>query len=372
MRSQRKRSSQLDGLRDVALKLGTEFPPIMIFSTQRPQGSIFYSSAFFSLLCLIGLLISSAAELSAAEGAEAAEPPHKPMPVRASAYLIDLAKIDGAQQLFNADVVIRLEWLDPRLADPTAPPKRQFPLDSIWHPQMVIANLSDVKPIGSYQAQVSPEGLVVVNQRVIGDFTSRFDLHQFPNDVQSVGIHIVARGHTPEDIQFEMADEFIGRADELTIADWMIGEAQMSVKPYVIPTIGAVAGIHLSFSAKRHLNYYIATIFVSAGIIVCMAWMVFWMPPEAINPRISISVTSMLTLIAHRFVVGGDLPRLSYLTQMDYFLLGSTFMVLLGLVGVVVVARTMSRGNPALGLKLNGVFRWLYPIIFLSMVAVLA
>ena len=113
------------------------------------------------------------------------------------------------------------------------------------------------------------------------------------------------------------------------------------------------------------------TIFASALIIGCMAWMVFWMPMEAINPRISISVTSMLTLIAHRFVAGSQLPKLSYLTNMDYFLLSCTIMVLLSLVAVVTLSRLSSCGRPDFAFRLNRFFRWLYPMIFIGVIMVL-
>ena len=45
-------------------------------------------------------------------------------------------------------------------------------------------------------------------------------------------------------------------------------------------------------------------------LIVAMSWLVFWIDPELAGPQISIAVTSMLTLIAYRFMVGGMLPKI--------------------------------------------------------------
>ncbi len=47
----------------------------------------------------------------------------------------------------------------------------------------------------------------------------------------------------------------------------------------------------------------------------------------------------MLTLIAYRFLLGGMLPRISYLTRLDYFLLGSTVLVFLALVEAACTSR---------------------------------
>lgn len=293
-------------------------------------------------------------------------PPRQCVEVKVGAFLIDITKIDGVEQLFHADVIVRISWQDPRLVNKEGITQTKS-IDEIWNPRMAVANMRDVKLLQPKVVEISSEGEVVYQQRMLGDFTGRLDLKEFPYDRQSLGVHVIAKGYSPEQINFVIDRQFTGRAEELTISDWAIGEVDVKALPYIVPRLGEVSGVRLQFPAKRHLSYYVATIFVSAAIIVCMAWMVFWMPPEAINPRISISVTSMLTLIAHRFVVGGDLPRLSYLTQMDYFLLGSTFMVLLGLVGVVTVARVSSRGRPEMGIKLNSLFRWLYPTVFCAM-----
>ncbi|MFV2073735.1 MAG: hypothetical protein ACC742_13935, partial [Thermoanaerobaculales bacterium] len=44
------------------------------------------------------------------------------------------------------------------------------------------------------------------------------------------------------------------------------------------------------------------------AIIVFMSWVVFWIDPRHVGPRISVAVTSMLTLIAYRFLLGQLLP----------------------------------------------------------------
>ena len=67
------------------------------------------------------------------------------------------------------------------------------------------------------------------------------------------------------------------------------------------------------------------------AIIVFMSWVVFWLGPQHVGPRLSVSVTSMLTLVAYRFLLGQSLPPVSYLTRLDYFLLGATVLVFIAL-----------------------------------------
>jgi hypothetical protein len=324
--------------------------------------------AIFSWLIIAALSLT--VSFSAQAEAKVIPPPSPLVKVKTGAYLIDLVKIDDVEQLFNADVFVHIEWEDHRLAHGSET-ARTVSLDDVWHPKITIANLRSVKPYLPHIVEISPEGVVTYRQRMIGDFTARLNLRDFPKDQHKLGIQLIAQGYSPEEVQFVHHDKFTGRPEDLTISDWAIGDVVVRRNDYVIPYIGTRAGVQMEFEAKRHVSYYFTTVFASAIIIGCMAWMVFWMPLEAINPRVSISVTSMLTLIAHRFVISGNLPKLSYLTHMDYFLLGCTIMALLGLVGVVTVARVSSLGRPELGLRLNKIFRWIYPAIFIVVIVIL-
>ena len=299
-------------------------------------------------------------------------PPARPTEVAVGVYVVDVVKIDGAEQLFTADLSARFVWHDPRLANATGGP-RTLPLDDVWHPHLAIANLRDVKNTLPEVVEVAPDGTVLYRQRMVGDFSSRLDLHAFPQDRQTLPVHLVARGFTPEELRFVPTPKFTGRAEDLTIIDWSVGPVTLREHPYQIPQLGVeLPGIIAELQTKRRVAYYFGTVFASATIIVCMAWLVFWISLDAINPRISVSVTSMLTLIAHRFVIQGELPRLPYLTRMDYFLLGSTFMVLLALVGVVAVFKVLNDGNRAKAERLNLIFRWGFPLAFIVLlVAVL-
>ena len=66
-------------------------------------------------------------------------------------------------------------------------------------------------------------------------------------------------------------------------------------------------------------------------LVVAMSWLVFWIGPHLVASKISVGVTTMLTLIAYRFAIGGMVPRLSFLTGLDYFVLGSSVLVFLTL-----------------------------------------
>jgi hypothetical protein len=296
-------------------------------------------------------------------------PPDVLTEVSISAYVIDLLSIHGADQAFSADISTHVSWRDARLAHKSAT-ARIAPLDSIWTPQIIIANIRSSAPSLPETVEIQPDGTVDYHQRLTGTFTSHFNLKKFPNDQQTLNIQFIARGHGMSEVTLIQDLQRTGRAERLTLSDWAVGEVELSEAPYVIPSMDIeIPGLRMEIPVKRYVGYYAGSILASASIIICMAWLVFWIPPVAINPRISVSVTSMLTLIAHRFVIQGELPNLPYLTTMDYFLLGSTLMVLLGLIEVVIVFRAHNRGNEDSARRLNRFFRWTYPLPFLALLA---
>jgi len=50
------------------------------------------------------------------------------------------------------------------------------------------------------------------------------------------------------------------------------------------------------FNLRRRLGYHLFHTYIPSGLIVVMSWISFWIKPEAIPARITLGVTSLLTL----------------------------------------------------------------------------
>jgi hypothetical protein len=100
-----------------------------------------------------------------------------------------------------------------------------------------------------------------------------------------------------------------------------------------------------------------------------MSWAVFWIDPKQVGPQIGVATTSLLTLIAYRFLLGGIVPRVSYLTRLDIFILGSTILVFLALVEAVVTGQLGSRDKERLALRIDRWSRLAFLVVFLGVIA---
>jgi cadmium resistance protein CadD (predicted permease) len=87
--------------------------------------------------------------------------------------------------------------------------------------------------------------------------------------------------------------------------------------------------------------------------------------PIHANSQISVAVTSMLTLIiAYRFAVDSQLPRLPYMTRLDAFILTSTLLVFFSLIEVLVTTILDNNQQTDRAKKIDRYCRAIFPVIF--------
>src|SRR6476646_11639931 len=271
-------------------------------------------------------------------------PGNAPTQVSVAIWIVDLSNIDSAQQSFTADLAIVLRWKDARLAH-TGTGLAQYALDQIWTPRVAIANeTSSVVRKLPESAEVEPDGTVLYLQRYVGSFTQSLRLQSFPFDRQSFRIQFVAIRYRPNEVVFVADENWIhdglqkaaGISQSVTLPDWTVEKWDAKPDVYALTPGLQYSGYVFEFTASRNVQHYILKVILPLVLIVMMSWSVFWTEPTNSNTQFSIAVTSMLTLIAYRFAVDNQLPRLPYMTRLDVFFLVSTLLVFLSLIEVLV------------------------------------
>ena len=316
---------------------------------------------FMRIVCTFLFVAIVLLNSSAAQTAFTRPDPTKPTQIKTAVFLIDIREIDGSKQLFNVDVAVRLRWKDPRLAGSGV---RTLPINSVWSPNIQIVNRVFVQTTIPETLEVDPEGNVLYRQRYIGQFSCKMDLKEFPFDRQALPIRFTSPGNSPQDIQF-VQDTETAVGESLSITDWKIITWKSNQEPFqLIPNSKSLAAYSFEIITERRFYFFLVQIILPMGLIVGMSWIVFWLDPMQPGPRISISITSMLTIVAYRLLLSNFIPRLSFLTRMDYFVFACTFLVFLALVSLVAINRFMVTQREATGQKLDRLARWLFPISF--------
>jgi hypothetical protein len=292
-----------------------------------------------------------------------------PTRVLVGLYVIDISKIDDVDLSATVDFHLRLEWHDPRLAAETDT-VRVFDLDEIWSPVPQVVNQRRLFKSFDEIVHVDPAGSVMYRQRFSGTITAPLNLRDFPLDRNVVKFRVVSAGYGPDEVEFVIDERITGQAAALSIIDFRVGAGAARLGTYQgLPGGEAFVQVEYDVEIRRSQAYYLWKVLVPLTTIVFMSWAAFWMNPAQFGPRVSVAVTSVLTLIAYRFLLGSLVPRISYLTRLDIFILGGTILVFLGLVEVVASENLVARGREGAA---RGIDRWsrlVFPVAFVLVIA---
>ena len=293
-------------------------------------------------------------------------------PVSVYVYLADLVEVASAQQTFVADVFLVERWTDPTLAG-DYPRVRTLNLQDIWHPVLLVVNERDVRRSLHEVVNVDPEGNVQHTVRLTGSFSAAMNLQDFPLDRQQFNVWIVAPPLGGTEIEL-IPDTSVAvlRNERLSISDWTVGEPALVALDYTTtPSAIPFRGVALVIDLKRDIGYYIIQVLIPLVAIVCMAWIVFWIEPKIVNVRLGVVVNTMLTLIAYRFMLGNLVPRLSYLTRLDYFMLGVTIMVILTLFTMAATSYLIRHERDEIVRRIDVTGRVVFPLVLVALTSLI-
>ncbi|KAF2363414.1 Neurotransmitter-gated ion-channel transmembrane domain [Trinorchestia longiramus] len=96
------------------------------------------------------------------------------------------------------------------------------------------------------------------------------------------------------------------------------------------------------FNLRRRLGYHLFHTYVPSALTVVMSWISFWIKPEAIPARVTLGVTSLLTLATQNQQSQSSLPPVSYIKAIDVWMSSCTVFVFASLLQFGVVNHFMN------------------------------
>ncbi len=260
----------------------------------------------------------------------------EPTEVKVGIYVIDVDEVNSADQSFAASVYFEAQWQNPLLSHEGPGPKLRS-LTDVWNPRLTIIGQQMMWRSYPDYVEIQPDGTVVYRQKIWGRFSQPLNLRDFPYDHQELTLHIVAAGLLEEDVKMvSLVTESgtpSGIARTFSLPDFNVLSSEAAPQPY-FPREGhpGVAGFEMRIEIARQPIYFILKVIIPLCLIVVMSWLPRWIKPEETGTNIGISTSAFLTLVAYLFAITVLLPRVSYVTRMDKFILLSTLIVFAGLI----------------------------------------
>ena len=292
----------------------------------------------------------------------------EPTVIIISVFVIDIDEIDDVNQRFSVDLFITARWRDQRLALPVAERKgkiRFMMIDDVWSPRVLLINDRGLTSQLREGVEADDLGNMKYQNRVSGELKVDLEFKQFPFDVQRLPIDLVSYEYTTDEMLFSTDSSIVSQPGKFSIEGWQLKQLEPIVDTFVLP-VGNSELPRLTYviEATRQSDYYVLTMLVPMALIIFMAWTVFWLQPHIVPPRIAIATASIFSLIALGVSIRLGLPKVSYLTKADFFVLGCTLMVFIALGVAVIGSRWASSDRMAQALKINVIARWVYMLLF--------
>ncbi len=173
----------------------------------------------------------------------------------------------------------------------------------------------------------------IIFQRTINrvlQIKNDFNLRSFPFDKQYIRYKIADKGFYHDTRLLENANFTNTALDRFMSIDDIPGWDKKSYKlsKFLYTEVAQVKGtaydgISIEIELERKHGYYIYKVILPIILILSVCWSVVWVDPKELEARLTITIVCLLSLIAYNFVIDAELPKLEYLTVLDWIVLVS-------------------------------------------------
>jgi hypothetical protein len=224
---------------------------------------------------------------------------------------------------------------------------------------------------------VWPDGMVVYAETFFARVETPMDLRRYPFDRQSLEVFFHPFHYQRDEVVLIPNDALAATWNQnLGIAEWAREAVLMSERPieieYFDDRLVTMSEFVVTIQLRRRPLHVLVSLLFPLVVLVCLTWSVFWMDEETISNRINISFIGILSVVAYYFVLLEGVPKASYLTLLDVFMI-ATFLILAAGAIVNIVVDKLNKGDRVeIGDRVDRVCRWAFPVGYAVVTLVLA
>jgi len=202
---------------------------------------------------------------------------------------------------------------------------------------------------------------------------NNFDLKTFPFDKQKIIFSFLERHDTDVNI-VPMGSVYANLNDlleeENLVNGWKLIDYRVQGFNYQGPMFYSdtySSGLNIVLEIERQSDYYVFKIIFPIILILMICWSAIWINPKEIESRLTVTIVCLLSLIAYNFVIDSELPKLEYLTIMDWIILTSYIFAAIPNF-LCVISFKLNSSNKKLCLAIENKSKYVGPLLYLLIV----
>ncbi|OWK08317.1 GABRD [Cervus elaphus hippelaphus] len=240
------------------------------------------------------------------------------------ALAIEVASIDHISEVnmeYTMTVFLHQSWRDSRLSynhtNETLGLDSRF-VDKLWLPDTFIVNAKSAwfhdVTVENKLIRLQPDGVILYSIRITSTVACDMDLAN-PSTASP------ADGYSSEDIVYYWSEnqEQIHGLDKLQLAQFTITSYRFTTELMNFKSAGQFPRLSLHFHLRRNRGVYIIQSYMPSVLLVAMSWVSFWISQAAVPARVSLGITTVLTMTTLMVSARSSLPRASAIKALDVY-----------------------------------------------------
>ncbi|XP_020280636.1 gamma-aminobutyric acid receptor alpha-like isoform X2 [Pseudomyrmex gracilis] len=250
-----------------------------------------------------------------------------PATVEVDIMVRSMGPISEVDMTYSMDCYFRQSWVDRRLAFQSGKETLALSISMlarIWKPDTYFYNgkhsylhtiTSPNKFVRLYQ-----DGRVLYSSRLTIKAGCPMNLEDFPMDTQRCPLQFGSFGYTARDVIYKW-----NSARQVAIAeDMKLSQFDLVANPTANHSTAPGFSHEYSmllvyFHLQRHMGNFLIQVYGPCILLVVLSWVSFWLNREATADRVSLGITTVLTMTFLGLEARTDLPKVPYPTALDFF-----------------------------------------------------
>ncbi|KAG1674383.1 Glycine receptor subunit alpha-3 [Nymphon striatum] len=268
-----------------------------------------------------------------------------PTTVMCELYLRSIGSINPATMDYQVDLYLRQRWVDERLIQLSL----SEPLDlndpklvkRLWKPEVFFANAKEADfqyvTVPNVLVRINPNGEILYMLRLKLTFSCMMNLQKYPLDTQICHMEIGSFSKTTSELNLKWYDKIpVKLYENLTLPQFEISKTKTSNCQQSFQ-IGEYSCLKAEFHLTRNIGYHLVQNYLPTTLIVVISWVSFWLDVDAIPARITLGVTTLLTISSKGSSIQSNIPPVSYVKAVDVWTGACTTMVFCALLEFTLV-----------------------------------
>ncbi|XP_050695704.1 gamma-aminobutyric acid receptor subunit rho-3-like [Eriocheir sinensis] len=278
------------------------------------------------------------------------------LPVSFSAKVRDLLSVDEENMDFTLEWYLRMYWQDTRLNPPNPAQMNDslpwFNVDPahtkrLWMPTVYIDHVKDISVpaflVKPHSLRITSDKLLRYSLALITTVSCSMDFTAFPLDEQLCYVRLLSYQYRNFEVEYQWHDTGVETSSTLTTDQFTViftaDHSSNSSARDANNSQGAFPLVQMEVVLSRKVSYYLLNTYLPSALVVMVSWLSFLVPPRAVPGRMTLTITSLLTLVSMFNAARAESPKVSYAKAVDVWMLCCITLVFTVLVEYTVVTR---------------------------------